>query len=61
MYEYRRMNLLTVPEVADRLRVSKETVRRWCRSGKLRAFPAGRAYRIHEDAVQEIESTGVSA
>lgn len=27
--------LLTVPEVADRLRVSDETIHRWCRDGHL--------------------------
>jgi excisionase family DNA binding protein len=30
--------LLTVDEVADRLRVDPETVRRWLRSGKIRGI-----------------------
>ncbi len=30
--------MLTVPEVADRLGVTHETVRRWLRSGQLQGF-----------------------
>jgi len=30
--------LLTVPEVARRLRISEETVRRWLRGGKLKGI-----------------------
>ncbi len=33
--------LLTVPEVAERMRSSEETVRRWLRSGRLRGFQPG--------------------
>ena len=33
--------LLTVREVAERLRSSPETVRRWLRQGKLRGFRPG--------------------
>ena len=33
--------LLTVGEIARRLKVNPETVRRWIRSGRLRAFLAG--------------------
>jgi len=38
-------DLLTVPEVAKRLRVSEETVRRWLRDGRLsgRRLPSTRA------------------
>ena len=48
---------LTVPEVAERLRVNEETVRRWVRTGRLRAvMPGGRkaGYRILERAVQDM-------
>jgi excisionase family DNA binding protein len=34
-------DLLTADEIAKRLRVSLETVRRWLRSGELRGFRPG--------------------
>jgi excisionase family DNA binding protein len=43
--------LLTVREVAERLRSSPETVRRWLRQGKLRGFRLGGTklgYRVTE-------------
>ncbi|HEV7666814.1 MAG TPA: helix-turn-helix domain-containing protein [Chloroflexota bacterium] len=47
--------LLTVREVAERLRSSPETVRRWLRLGKLRGFRPGGTklgYRVPEDELQ---------
>ena len=38
--------MLSTREVADRLKVNEDTVRRWCRDGKLPAVQVGRAYRI---------------
>jgi excisionase family DNA binding protein len=40
--------LLTVPEVAARLRVSEESIRRWLRDGKLRGrrLPPPAGWRI---------------
>jgi excisionase family DNA binding protein len=50
--------LLTVKEVAARLKLNPQTVRRWIRSGRLRAIQiAPRRYRIREDdlaAVPEV-------
>ena len=43
--------MLTSDEVARRLAVSDETVRRWCRTGRLRCFRAGRVLRIPADAL----------
>ncbi len=37
---------LTVEEVAEELRVHRETVRQWIREGELDAFDTGRGYRI---------------
>jgi len=37
---------LTVEEVAEELRVHRETVRQWIRGGELDAFDTGRGYRI---------------
>jgi excisionase family DNA binding protein len=48
-------HLLTVREVAERLRSSPETVRRWLRLGKLRGFRPGGTklgYRVSEDELQ---------
>jgi excisionase family DNA binding protein len=41
--------MLTVVEVAERMRVNEKTVRNWIASGELLAFPIGkRGYRISE-------------
>lgn len=47
---------LTVEDVATRLRVSQETVRRWIRAGQLPVLELGgpkAGYRIREDALGE--------
>ena len=47
--------LLTVREVAERIRSSPETVRRWLRQGKLRGFRLGGTklgYRVPESELQ---------
>ena len=36
----------TVEEVAERLQVSDQTVRRWVKSGKLKAYKPGREWRV---------------
>jgi excisionase family DNA binding protein len=51
--------LLTVREVAERLRSSPETVRRWLRQGKLRGFRPGGTklgYRVSEAELQRFLS-----
>jgi excisionase family DNA binding protein len=53
--------LLTVSEVAERLRVYPETVRRWLRSGRLNGIRLGGTklgYRIPESEVRRLLSTG---
>jgi excisionase family DNA binding protein len=44
---------LSLSEVAGLMGVSERTVRRWIKSGKLRAYKPGRDYRIPESAFQE--------
>jgi excisionase family DNA binding protein len=44
--------LLTVDEAAARLKVQPDTVRRWLRSGKLRASKLGRDWRIPASSVE---------
>ena len=54
--------LLTVAEVAERLRIHRDTVRRWLRAGHLHgALMGGRSggYRIKESEVQRVETEGV--
>ena len=50
--------LLTVKEVQNKLKVSDETIYRYIRSGKLKAFRVGGLWRISEDAVQEFLKKG---
>lgn len=45
---------LTLSEVAGAMGVSERTVRRWIKSGKLRAYKPGRDYRIPESAVRTL-------
>src|ERR687894_2453602 len=52
---------LSLSEVAGLMGVSDRTVRRWIKSGKLRAYKPGRDYRIPETAVREfVEESEVS-
>lgn len=46
---------LTSGEAAGRLRVSEETIRRWCRAGRLPTVKIGRAHRIPLAAVLAYE------
>jgi excisionase family DNA binding protein len=54
--------LMTVPEVAERLRINPETVRRWLRQGRLHGVLMGGrrgGYRIKESEVARIEAEGI--
>jgi excisionase family DNA binding protein len=54
-YSMNEQRLLTVREVAARMRSSPETVRRWLRQGKLRGFRPGGTrlgYRVPESELQ---------
>lgn len=56
--------LLTVPEVAGRLRVHPESVRRWVRQGRLHGVLFGgtrTGYRIPESDVERFIATGGKA
>ena len=53
--------LLTVPEVAGRLRVHPDTLRRWLRGGRIKGvLMGGRSggYRIKESEVARVETQG---
>lgn len=44
---------LSLEDVADRLQLSGQTVRRWVKSGKLTAYKPGLEYRIREEDLEE--------
>ena len=46
--------MLTVEEVATELRVSKETVRRWVRSGQLPSVKLPRGIRIPSEVIKDL-------
>ncbi len=48
MYSKEQQSFLTPQEVADLLRVSVYTVRRWIKEGDLPAYKVGRGWRISE-------------
>ena len=44
---------LTLPEVAETLKVSRRTVYRWINNSELDAYQFGREYRITESALKD--------
>ncbi len=46
-------SLLTIAEVAERLRVNPKTLRRWIAGGDLAAYRVGRQWRITEDQLTQ--------
>jgi len=53
-------SVLTVPEVAERLRLNEETVRRWLRTGKIQGVRLGgtrAGYRIPASEVDRLLGT----
>jgi excisionase family DNA binding protein len=44
---------LTLPELAERLQVSRRTVYRWIKDGSLSAYQFGREYRITESDLKD--------
>lgn len=53
--------LLTVEETAGYLRVTKGTVWRWCRAGKLPATKIGHQWRIRRGELEEMISPSLPA
>ena len=48
--------VLSCTEVAKRVHRDKETVRKWCREGKLPAFKVGTEWLVKEQDLQAVES-----
>jgi len=57
--QFPEARMLTVDEVAQELRVSKETVRRWVRSGQLPCFKLSRGIRIPSDVIKDMIGTNL--
>lgn len=53
-----RVKLLTPAEIARKFQINEETVRRWCRNGKLKSIKIGRAVRISQVALGEFIRAG---
>ncbi len=45
---------LTVKEVAELLKMSEATVRKWCREGVLPAVKLGKSYRIRRSDIDKL-------
>ena len=45
--------LLKTSAVAERLNVSRETVRVWCKTGKIPALKVGCHYRVPQDLLED--------
>ncbi len=46
--------LLTPEEVAERLRLSVITVKKWLREGKLKGVKVGKLWRVPEEEVEKV-------
>ena len=47
------MQMLTVKQISEEMQVHIETVRRWIKKGKLKAFNNGKAYRVKRSDLNE--------
>ncbi len=47
------MNIYTVKEVAEMLKLSEETIRRYLRSGKLKGITLGSSWRITQESLDQ--------
>ena len=48
-------SVVTCTEIAKRKELDKETIRRWCREGRLPAFKVAKEWLIHEEDLQALE------
>ncbi len=53
------IELMTVQEVSERLRLTTETIRRLIRRGELAGFRAGRSYRVPKKAIERLDNESV--
>ena len=50
----------TPDEVAERLKITANTVRRWCRTGVLPSIKVGLSRRIKKEDLDKVEKEGIS-
>lgn len=53
------INIYTLDEVADILKVTRRTIYTYVKEGKLQAFKIGRYWRVTEESLKKIASTGI--
>lgn len=58
MQDLKDIKLYTLQEVADILRVSRQTVYNWLTAGKMHAKKYGKEYRVTEAELQELIQNG---
>lgn len=54
------IEVYTLKEVEDLLQVTQRTLYNWIKDGKLRAFKAGRQWRVTKEALEEFTQTGTA-
>jgi len=52
------INIYTPEEIADILKLSRRTIYTYIKEGKLQAFKIGKRWRVSEEALKQIASTG---
>ena len=52
------IEVYTLKEVEDLLQVTQRTLYNWIKDGKLRAFKAGRQWRVTKEALEEFTQIG---
>jgi excisionase family DNA binding protein len=55
------LNLITVPDLAQRLQLNPITIRRWIKSGRLPAQKLGKSYRVRVADVLKLVTPEASA
>lgn len=58
MSEKKKPTIYTLREVEEILNVTQRTLYRWIDAGSLKAFKAGRTWRVSEEALQEFIEQG---
>ena len=52
------LEVYTLKEVEELLQVTQRTLYNWIKGGKLRAFKAGREWRVTKEALEDFTKTG---
>lgn len=55
------IEVYTLKEIEDLLRVTRRTLYNWIKSGKLKAFRVGKEWRITKEALEEFTQTGTGS